>query len=79
MDEDQKQIEAIEDRLENIKLYSRSGPREKLASWLGKLLKIVITDDRIIIGIFTCTDRDSNIVLENAWEYTTDESNQGKI
>lgn len=41
----------------------------KLRSWLGKILKIVITDKRIIVGGFVCTDRDGNVILENSWEY----------
>lgn len=45
-------------------------PREKLRSWLGKILKIVITDERVIVGCFVCTDREANVILENSWEYT---------
>lgn len=45
-------------------------PRELLKSWLGKTLKIVITDGRIIVGTFVCTDREGNIILECAWDYT---------
>lgn len=47
-------------------------PRIKLKSWLCKTLKIVITDKRVIVGLFVCTDRDGNVILENSWEYTND-------
>ena len=43
--------------------------RAKLRSWLGKVFKVVITDGRQIVGVFVCTDRDANIILENSMEY----------
>ncbi|CAF1136660.1 unnamed protein product [Brachionus calyciflorus] len=33
-------------------------------------MKVHITDGRILIGIFLCTDNDSNIVLGSCREYT---------
>lgn len=45
-------------------------PRSKLRSWLGKILKVIITDERVIVGCFVCTDREGNTILENSWEYT---------
>jgi len=45
-------------------------PRKKLRYWLGKTFKVTITDGRIIVGQFVCTDRDANIILENSWEGT---------
>lgn len=44
-------------------------PRFKLRSWLGKILKVIITDGRVIVGCFVCTDREGNTILENSWEY----------
>lgn len=55
-------------RLDSVKISD--DPRAKLRSWLGKILKVVITDERIIVGCFVCTDRDANVILENSWEYT---------
>lgn len=52
------------------KIKITDDPRSKLRSWLGRILKIVITDGRVIVGRFVCTDRDGNVILENAWEYT---------
>lgn len=54
---------------ENVQLKASYDPRAELRSWLGKILKIVITDERIIVGCFVCTDRDGNVILENSWEY----------
>lgn len=55
-------------RIDLVKISDN--PRAKLRSWLGKILKIVITDERVIVGCFVCTDRDANVILENSWEYT---------
>lgn len=44
--------------------------RDKLRAWLGKTLKIVITDGRVIVGSFVCTDRVGNVILENSSEYS---------
>lgn len=52
------------------KMRISDDPRAKLKSWLGKILKIVITDGRVIVGCFVCTDRDGNVILENSWEYS---------
>ena len=51
------------------KIPPSSDPRVKLRSWLGQILRIEITDRRVIVGGFACTDRDGNIILENSWEY----------
>ncbi|GLH01846.1 Small nuclear ribonucleoprotein-associated protein B [Gryllus bimaculatus] len=43
--------------------------KQKLRSWLNKNLKIEMTDGRILIGIFLCTDRDGNVILGSCGEY----------
>ncbi|XP_001988223.2 N-alpha-acetyltransferase 38-B, NatC auxiliary subunit [Drosophila grimshawi] len=43
--------------------------RRKLQKWLGRVLRIVITDGRVLVGFFNCTDRDANIVLSMCAEY----------
>lgn len=43
--------------------------RALLKSWLGKIMRVVIADGRVIIGGFVCTDRDGNVILENSDEY----------
>lgn len=47
--------------------------REKLRSWLNKTLKIEMTDGRVLIGSFLCTDRDANIILGSCREYLSSE------
>ncbi|XP_063695580.1 N-alpha-acetyltransferase 38, NatC auxiliary subunit [Culicoides brevitarsis] len=51
--------------------------REKLQSWLDKSLRIVMTDSRILVGDFLCTDRAGNVILGMCYEYT-DEAAEGR-
>lgn len=44
--------------------------RAKLQLWLYRSIRIVMTDGRILIGIFLCTDSDANVILGVCSEYT---------
>lgn len=44
--------------------------RAKLQLWLYRSLRIVMTDGRILIGIFLCTDSDANVILGVCSEFT---------
>lgn len=46
--------------------------RAKLQMWLYRSLRIVMTDGRILIGIFLCTDSDANVILGVCSEFTKD-------
>lgn len=35
----------------------------KLRKWLNMNFRIEMTDGRILIGVFLCTDRDANVIL----------------
>ncbi|SPP82393.1 N-alpha-acetyltransferase 38-A, NatC auxiliary subunit [Drosophila guanche] len=48
---------------------SMTAGRKTLQKWLGRVLRIVITDGRVLVGFFNCTDRDANIVLSMCAEY----------
>lgn len=41
----------------------------KLRSWLNKSLRIKMSDGRILIGVFLCTDRDANVIMGSCSEY----------
>ncbi|XP_014221478.1 N-alpha-acetyltransferase 38, NatC auxiliary subunit [Trichogramma pretiosum] len=56
---------------EAINLKDSPG-RQKLRSWLNRRLWIKMTDGRILIGSFLCTDRDANIILGLCAEYLSD-------
>lgn len=41
----------------------------KLRNWLNKLFRVAMSDGRILIGVFLCTDRDANVILGSCSEY----------
>lgn len=43
--------------------------REKLKSWLNRSFRVVMTDTRVLIGTFLCTDVQANVILGMASEY----------
>lgn len=49
----------------------------KLRSWLNKSLRIQMSDGRILIGVFLCTDRDANVILGSCSEYLPEETDDG--
>ncbi|XP_013105263.1 N-alpha-acetyltransferase 38, NatC auxiliary subunit-like [Stomoxys calcitrans] len=53
----------------NISDEHLSPGKRNLRNWLGKPFRIVITDGRVLVGFFNCTDKDSNIVLSMCAEY----------
>ncbi|KFM60696.1 LSM domain-containing protein 1, partial [Stegodyphus mimosarum] len=59
---------------ENVQ--AKSALRQRLESWLNKNMKIEMTDGRILIGIFLCTDRDRNVILGSCAEYLQTENDE---
>lgn len=43
-----------------------------LRSWINKSMKVEMSDGRVIIGIFLCTDRSGNVIIGSCNEYTSD-------
>ena len=43
--------------------------RDLLSGYLNRRMRVFLSDGRVIIGNFLCTDRDSNLVLGNCGEY----------
>ncbi|KAI8038002.1 N-alpha-acetyltransferase 38-A, NatC auxiliary subunit-like [Drosophila gunungcola] len=37
--------------------------RETLKKWLGRKIRVVLRNKLVLIGIFSCTDHDENLVL----------------
>ncbi|KAF2896268.1 hypothetical protein ILUMI_09908 [Ignelater luminosus] len=46
----------------------------KLRSWLNKIFRVEMSDGRVLIGTFLCTDRDTNIILGSCSEYLPEEA-----
>ncbi|KAJ8930335.1 hypothetical protein NQ314_016885 [Rhamnusium bicolor] len=51
----------------------------KLRSWLNKSFRIEMTDGRVLIGIFLCTDRDANVILGSCSEYLPADSKNKSV
>lgn len=45
-----------------------------LNATLNQYYRISIQDDRVFIGVFTCMDKDKNIILTNTEEYRLEKS-----
>ncbi|CAH2041449.1 unnamed protein product, partial [Iphiclides podalirius] len=43
--------------------------KAKLRKWLNMNFRIEMTDGRVLIGVFLCTDRDANVILGACSEY----------
>ncbi|KAJ8720225.1 hypothetical protein PYW07_012268 [Mythimna separata] len=43
--------------------------KTKLKKWLNMNFRIEMTDGRVLIGVFLCTDRDANVILGACSEY----------
>ena len=48
---------------------SENKNREVLSGWLNKIMRVEITDGRVLVGTFLCTDKDQNIILGATQEF----------
>lgn len=46
----------------------------KLRTWLNHYMRIQMTDGRVLIGLFMCTDKDKNVILGSCQEYLSMEA-----
>ena len=81
--EEQKDLKQEKEEIAKAALNNEITPgRAKLQLWLYRTLRIVMTDGRILIGVFLCTDSDANVILGVCSEYTkhgTDERMLGLV
>ena len=54
------------------------GP-EFIRSCLNKQFAVTITDGRVVVGDFVCTDRDANIILGGTQEYVPGKPGNFKV
>lgn len=52
--------------------------RKRLQSWLNRSFRVVMSDGRIIIGTFLCTDKDANVILAMCSEYMKDGAGESR-
>lgn len=57
----------------------REQSRSLLKKWLSRNVKIEITDGRVLIGTYLCTDKNANIVLGSCKEYARSDSPQASM
>ncbi|KAH9506987.1 Neuronal acetylcholine receptor subunit alpha-7 [Dermatophagoides farinae] len=50
-----------------------------LEKWLNKNFRIKLSDNRIIVGIFLCTDCHQNIILGSSLEYLNDDDEDPRV
>ncbi|XP_022901507.2 N-alpha-acetyltransferase 38, NatC auxiliary subunit [Onthophagus taurus] len=48
----------------------------KLRSWINQLLRITMSDGRVLVGMLFCTDRDANIILGACSEFLPEETDE---
>ena len=63
----------IDQHDDTIQNRTHNNGKEYLRGMLNKLMKIKLSDGRILIGVFLCTDRDSNVILGSCSEYVLDQ------
>ncbi|XP_037935581.1 N-alpha-acetyltransferase 38, NatC auxiliary subunit [Teleopsis dalmanni] len=71
-DTQQPMINKITSNAKTINVDDLSPGRRRLTQWLGKTFRVVISDGRVLVGFFNCTDKDANIVLSMCAEYLED-------
>jgi len=62
-----------------VKVDKEKDSRQKIADWLGRNIRIVITDGRTLIGTFLCTDQSRNVILGSAQEFRSIEETQQHV
>lgn len=77
---DQNELDQERQAIENAVRNKQISPsRARLQLWLYRAMRIVITDGRILIGVFLCTDSKANIILGVCTEYTQNEGGERMI
>ncbi|XP_055608816.1 N-alpha-acetyltransferase 38, NatC auxiliary subunit [Uranotaenia lowii] len=57
--------------IQQVEVAQETNPsRKKLKSWLNNTFRVKMTDGRILIGLFVCTDSDANVILTLTSEFT---------
>ncbi|KAG6803684.1 N-alpha-acetyltransferase 38-B, NatC auxiliary subunit [Apis laboriosa] len=55
-----------------------SPAKQKLRGWLNRNLRIKMTDGRVLIGAFLCTDRDANVILGSCSEFLSEDHTEAR-
>ena len=77
--ESKPKLNACESQCKNEKDIVKLDSRQKISTWLGRNMRIAITDGRVLVGTFLCTDQAQNIILGSAQEYQSLEETLQKV
>ncbi|KAL4704686.1 hypothetical protein ACJJTC_002161 [Scirpophaga incertulas] len=66
---DTTELKNENDSPQNLDLQIPLDGKSKLRKWLNMNFRIEMTDGRVLIGVFLCTDRDANVILGACSEY----------
>ncbi|XP_064538573.1 uncharacterized protein LOC135428463 [Drosophila montana] len=58
---------------EQAEEHSLSIGREKLKKWLGRVVRVTLKNKLVLIGIFSCTDHDQNLIIANCDTFMPDD------
>lgn len=68
--EDNQELKQAKEKIFKAYMDNKVTPsRAKLQLWLYRTLRIVMTDGRVLIGVFLCTDADANVIFGVCSEY----------
>ncbi|KAH8411866.1 hypothetical protein KR222_000435 [Zaprionus bogoriensis] len=57
---------------ENVEQPLSEG-RQNLKKWLGRMVRVTLNNKLTLVGIFSCTDRDQNLVIANCDTFSPDD------
>lgn len=60
----------------NLNQTNRNNSHKIIAQWLGRSMRIFLSDGRALVGQFLCTDQARNVILGSAHEYLSSEEEQ---
>lgn len=55
-----------------------SPAKQMLRGWLNRTLRIRMTDGRVLMGAFLCTDRDANVILGSCSEFLSEDHTEAR-
>ncbi|KAL7739806.1 hypothetical protein ACLKA6_018051 [Drosophila palustris] len=47
--------------------------RQNLKKWLGRMVRVTLRNKLVLVGIFSCTDHDQNLVIANCDQFMPDD------
>lgn len=58
---------------EQAEEHDLSNGRQKLKKWLGRIVRVTLKNKLVLVGIFSCTDHDQNLIIANCDTFMPDD------